>query len=269
MWQTLTIINPGELKSTFMHSFMREANFQALLSDDSEMCSHVSDLVEVYEAFQTEDVHKIHLAHMVDAAHVTQPQPDPAYDETHLHESKLPNSALASFIQFLNCKYNVTTGSSNPSSNLNSLAHTIISLEASFLDSFSLQGVQYLTKNYRMHNSHILFWSIQGDASMAPGHSMPSQITHIFLHSLPPSLHSCTTQGSFHCQAVYVCVQPYGSLQPKLRDTDQTYRKFGFAGGFLCQRELAPVVTFKHCLSRCSNTIMHKSASVAPHTSNG
>ena len=195
MWQTLTIINPGELKSTFMHSFMREANFQALLSDDSEMCSHVSDLVEVYEAFQTEDVHKIHLAHMVDAAHVTQPQPDPAYDETHLHESKLPNSALASFTQFLNCKYNVTTGSSNPSSNLNSLAHTIISLEASFLDSFSLQGVQYLTKNYRMHNSHILFWSIQGDASMAPGHSMPSQITHIFLHSLPPSLHSCTTQG--------------------------------------------------------------------------
>ncbi len=28
-----------------MHSSMREANFQALLSDDNEMHSHVSDLV--------------------------------------------------------------------------------------------------------------------------------------------------------------------------------------------------------------------------------
>jgi hypothetical protein len=50
---------------------MREANFQALLSDDSEMRSHVSDLVEVYEAFRTEDVRGTRLAHIVDAAHVT------------------------------------------------------------------------------------------------------------------------------------------------------------------------------------------------------
>jgi hypothetical protein len=231
-----------------MHSSVREANFQALLSDDSEMRSHVSDLVEVYEAFRTEDVRGTRLAHMVDAAHVTQPQPDLVYDETRLRESRLPDSALAPFIQFLNCKYDVTAGSSN----LNSLAHTIISPEASFLDSFSLRGVQYSTKSYRTRNSHILFRSFQGNASMAPGRSMPGQITHIFLHSLPPFLHSRAAQGSSRRLAVYVCVQPYGSLQPELSDTDQTYRKFGFAGGFLCRRELAPVVVIEP-----SNIVSH------------
>jgi hypothetical protein len=170
------------------------------------------------------------------------------YDETRLRESRLPNSALASFIQFLDCKYDVTAGSSN----LNSLAHTIISPEASFLDSFSLRGVQYSTKSYRTRNSHILFRSFQGNASTVPGHSMPGQITHVFLHSLPPSLHSRTAQGSSRRLAVYVCVQPYGSLQPELSDIDQTYRKFGFAGGFLCRRELAPVVVIEP-----SNIVSH------------
>ena len=56
-----------------MHSSVREANFQALLSDDRELRSHVSDLVEVYDTIRTEDVRGTRLAHMV---HVTQSQPD-------------------------------------------------------------------------------------------------------------------------------------------------------------------------------------------------
>lgn len=235
-----------------MHSSVREANFQALLSDDSEMSSHVSDLVEVYETFRTEDVRGTRLAHMVDAARVKQPQPDLVYDETRLRESRLPDSALASFIRFLNCKYNVTAGSTG--SSFDSLANTIISPEASFLDSFSLRGVQYSTKSYRSRNSHILFRPFQGKAPMAPDHSLPAgQITHIFLHSLTPSLYSRAAQGtSSRCLALYVCVEPYGSLQSELSDTDQMYRKFGFAGGFLCRRELASVVVIEP-----SNIVSH------------
>jgi hypothetical protein len=37
-------------------------------------------------------------------------------------------------------------------------------------------------------------------------------------------------------------VQPYLSLQPELSEMDQMYRRFGFAGGFLCRRELAPPI---------------------------
>lgn len=228
-----------------MHSSAREANFQALLSDDSEMRSHVSDLVEVYEAIRTEDVRGTRLAHMVDAACVTQPQSDLVYDGTRLRELSLPDSVLASFVQFLGCKYQVTVGSSS----LNSLAHTVISPEAKFLDSFSLRGVQYSTTSYRTRNSHILFRSFQsgdsGSKSKASSHSKPGQITHIFLHSLSPSPHSRGAHGGSCRPAVYVCVQPYCSLQPELSDTDRMYRRFGFAGGFLCRRELAPIVVIE------------------------
>jgi hypothetical protein len=39
-------------------------------------------------------------------------------------------------------------------------------------------------------------------------------------------------------------VQPYLSLQTnsELSNMDQMYRRFGFAGGFLCRRELAPPI---------------------------
>ncbi len=102
--------------------------------------------MEVYEAIRAEDVCGTCLAHMVNAAHVTQPQSDLVYNGTRLHESSLPASALTSFIQFLDCNYLVTAGSRD-----------MISAEAKFLDSFSLRGVQYLTMSYRTRNSHILF----------------------------------------------------------------------------------------------------------------
>jgi hypothetical protein len=69
---------------------------------------------------------------------------------------------------------------------------------------------------------------------MAPCQSMPGQITPVFLYDVPPSLHSSAAQGGSHCPGVYISVQPYGSLQPKLSDMDWMYRRFGFAGGFLC-----------------------------------
>jgi hypothetical protein len=239
-----------------MHSSVREANFQALLSDDRELRSHVSDLVEVYDTIRTEDVRGTRLAHMV---HVTQSQPDLVYDGTRLRKSSLPDSVLASFVQFLNSKHHATVGSSN----LNNLAHTIIPPEANFLDSFSLRGVQYSTKSYRTRNSHILFRSFQsGSASMAPHQSMPGQITHVFLYIVPLSPNSSAAQGGPHRPAVYVSVQPYGSLQPELSNMDRMYRRFGFAGGFLCRREIAPVVIIEP-----SNIVSH--VAITPLCING
>src|SRR6266702_3277185 len=83
--------------------------------------------------------------------------------------------------------------------------------------------------------------------SKALGHLKPSQITHIFLHSLPssPHSHAQAAQGGSHHPDVYLCVQLYSFLQPKLSDTNQMYRRFGFAGGFLCQRELAPIIVIE------------------------
>ena len=80
------LFRPGELELTFMRSSTREANLQALLEDDSEVRSHVGDLVEVYKGILAEDVRGTRLAHMIDAVHLTQKTADIAYDGNSLGE---------------------------------------------------------------------------------------------------------------------------------------------------------------------------------------
>jgi hypothetical protein len=65
-----------------MHSSVREANLQALLSDNSELSSDVGDLVEVYRNICAEDVRGTRLAHMVDMNHVVQQGPNLAVVST-------------------------------------------------------------------------------------------------------------------------------------------------------------------------------------------
>jgi hypothetical protein len=225
-----------------MHSSAREANLQALLLDDSEVRSHVGNLVEVYENICAEDVRGTRLAHMVDVVRLTEQEPNLVYDGTRLCKSNLPNSVLIPFIRFLKRKQ--ATGYAT---SLDGPPSTAIHPEAMFLDKFSLQGVQYSTMNYRTRNSHILFRHNQSDASKAPSQPEPGQITHIFLHSGVSAPHTALrttppTRRPLHPD-LYLCVQPYLSLQPELSNMDQMYRKFGFAGGFLCRRELAtPIV---------------------------
>jgi len=79
----------------------------------------------------------------------------------------------------------------------------------------------------------------------------PGQITHIFLHPQVPA-----PPGQHHHPPVYVCVQPYASLQPsaepELSDIDQMYRRFGFAGGFLCKNDFSTLIIIEP-----SNIISH------------
>jgi hypothetical protein len=232
-----------------MHSSIREANLHALLSDDSEVHSHVGNLVEVYEGIRAQDVRGTRLAHMVDAVHFTGQEPNLVYDGTRLRESNLPDFVLAPFVRFLNYKQQATvdsTGRDNPPG-------TAIHPGAKFLDKFSLRGVQYSTGSCRTRNSHILFRNPQLDACNGPSEPQPGQITHIFLHFGVPTSH---TLSKPKCKPrhpdVYICVRPYLSLQPELSNVDQMYRRFGFAGGFLCRRELAsPVIIYP------SNIISH------------
>jgi hypothetical protein len=234
----------------FMHSSVREAKFRAILTDDSEVRSHVGNLVEAYEAVRTEDAHGTRLAHMVNAAHLTSQHL--VYDGTRLHDSSLPGPVLETFIYFLEHRHQVTV---DPTS-LDSLRGSGISREDRFLDSFSLRGVQYSTVSHRTRNSHILFHSLQlGDAPTAPNLIEPGQITHIFLHFLPHSPHPTTVQGGPRRLDVYLCVRPYDLLQPEFSDFDRMFRRFGFAGGFLRQRELTEPIFIEP-----SNIISHVAA---------
>jgi len=214
-----------------MRSSTREANLQAILTDDSEVRSHVGDLVEAYKNILAEDVRGTRLAHMIDTAHLAQRTLDFAYDRKRLHESSFPDAILAVFNQFLHRKHpalmEIDTESSptaDPSRN------------AQFLDKFSLRGVQYSTATCRSRDSHLFFRS--------PQHEKSGQITHIFFHTHVPDSPSSSSRGQASHPSVYLCVQPYAPLQhsPDLREIDRRYKRFGFAGGFLCRNEFAPPV---------------------------
>ena len=91
----------------FMHSSIREANSQALLSDDDEVHSHVDELVKVYKDICSKDVCGTCLAHMVDAVHLTQQEPNAGlvYDGMCWHESCLSDSIFALYVWFLKCHH--------------------------------------------------------------------------------------------------------------------------------------------------------------------
>ena len=224
-----------------MHSSVREANLQALLLDDSEVRSQVGDLVEVYENTCAEDVRGTRLAHMVDAVRLTEQEPNLVYDGASLCKSSIPGSVSAPFIRFLKCKQRVTgdaAGLAGPSG-------TEMHPEATFLNKFSLRGVQYSTVKYRARNSRVLFRRCQSDASRGPGQPEPGQIMCIFLYSEisgVPAPHTALPKHRPPHPDLYVCVQPYLSPQPELSNVDRAYRRFCFAGGFLCRRELAPPI---------------------------
>lgn len=233
-----------------MHSSVREANLQALLLDNSELRSHVGNLVEVYENICAEDVRGTRLAHMVDMNHVVQQGPNLVYDRRRLHKSNLPDSALSPFLQFLTHKRQAAGGATDQDSSPGMATCP----EVKLLDKFSLRGVQYSTEKSRMRNSHIIFRHHQSDA---PSQAESGQIIHVFLHSTP--------HATSHEHNLYLCVRPYLSLQPEFSNMDQMYRRFGFAGGFLCRtdsRELAPLIIIEP-----SSVISH--AAVTPLVING
>ena len=227
-----------------MRSSTREANLQALLEDDSEVSSQVGDLVDMYKGILAEDVRGTRLAHMIDAVHLTQQTADIVYDESSVRESNLPHDILAAFGQFLRCKHPELKGTDTAEGS----STAVTSPNAKVLDKFSLRSVQYSTASRRTRDSHISFRTpyLQPEMCEPPHSSRPGQIMHIFLHSHVPIPRYPAPPGQCHHQSVYVCVRPYAPLQPtlepELRTIDQTYRRFGFAGGFLCRNDFMPPI---------------------------
>jgi len=132
------------------------------------------------------------------------------------------------------------------STNLDGPPDTAIPREAKFLDKFSLRGVEYSTVRCRIRNSHVLFRHFEPDTSRASNQPESGQITHISSIPLFPHHTPFLNIKPLH-PGFYLCVRPYLSLQPELSNIDEMYRRFGFAGGFLCRRELAPPIIIEPC----------------------
>ena len=229
----------------FMRSSTREANLQALLEDNSKVHSHVGDLVDVYKGILAKDVRRTCLAHMIDAVHLKQQTGDIAYDGNSVCKSSLPDDILAAFGQFLRCKHPELKGTDTTEGS----SAAVASLNAKVLDKFSLCGVKFSTASRRARDSHVSFRTplLQPEMCKPPHSSQPGQITHILFHSHAHTPCCHASPGQCHHQSVYVCVRPYASLQPtlksELKTIDQTYRQFGFAGGFSCRNDFtAPII---------------------------
>jgi hypothetical protein len=220
-----------------MRSSAREAKLQALLFDHSEVREGVDELVKTYQAFRTEDVRGTRLAHMVDMAQLTQ-QPDFVFDETCLRDMSIPEAVLLPLAQFLNRKHTTTIYSSGGSYGIS------VSPKAKFLDKFSLRGVQYSTESCRICNSHILFRSPRPDSTESLAKPEPGQIIYAFLHyQIQVGLHRAPEdKGQVHYPSICLCVRPYLPVQPELKDVDESYQRFGVAGGFLSARKLGPPI---------------------------
>jgi hypothetical protein len=223
-----------------MRSSAREAKLQALLFDDSEVREGVDELVKTYQGFRTEDVRGTRLAHMVDMAQLTQ-QRNFIFDEKCLRDMSIPEAVLLPLTQFLSRqKHSTTTYPSDSSSGIS------VSPKAKFLDKFSFRGVQYATASCRTRNSHILFRPPSPDSTELLAKSVPGQLTYVFLHDQIPeirvNLHALKNEGQVHYSSVCICVRPYLPVQPELKDVDESYRKFGFAGGFLSMQKLGPPI---------------------------
>lgn len=235
---SLTWRQSGELELTFLRSSAREAKLQALLFDHSEVREGVDELVKTHQAFRAEDVRGTRLAHMLDMARLEQ-QPDFVFDETCLRDMSIPEAVLPPLAQFLNRKHSTTIYSSDGSSGIS------VSPKAKFLDKFSFRGVQYSTASCRIRNSHILFQPLKPDSTESLAKPEPGQITYAFLHyQTRVDLHRAPeNEEQAHYPSICLCIRPYlPALQPELKGVDESYRRFGFAGGFLSAQKLGPPI---------------------------
>jgi hypothetical protein len=219
-----------------MRSSAREAKLKALLFDHGEVRERVDELAKTYQAFLAEDVRGTRLAHMIDMDQLAQ-QPDFIFDETCLRDMILPDAVLLPFSQFLHRKHAATIYSTDSSPSL------LVSPRAKFLDKFSFRGVQYSTASSRTRNSHVLFRPPKLDSSESLTSPEPGQIIHAFLHSQTNTTHYVhEDEGQDRHPSICLCIRPYMPVQPELSDVDKSYRRFGFAGGFLSAQTLGPPI---------------------------
>lgn len=220
-----------------MRNSAREAKLRALLFDHGEVRGGVDELAKTYQAFLAEDDRGTRLAHMIDVDKLGR-QPDFIFDKTCLRDMSLPEAVLLPLSQFLDRKHATTIFSTSPALS--------VSPRAKFLDKFSFRGVQYSTASSRARNSHVLFRPPKLDSSASDSESLaspePGQIIHAFLHSQINTHCAHEEEGQDRYSSACLCIRPYLPVQPELGDVDKSYRRFGFAGGFLSAQLLGPPI---------------------------
>lgn len=188
-----------------MNSTGRAANLKAILSDNKEIRSQVSEAIKVYEHGLKRDSRGIRLAHMLDP------------EDSHFDlESRSRWSALSpderqmlhNYLAWVHEDFDLSEWQAS----------------ASIMDQISISGVRYARKDVLKHDqdSHILFLIPGTTNTIGVG-----EIINIFQY-----WH--TTSTGVETKGIYLVVDRFSPDVAQVLDIPDPYRQYPVAVGYLC-----------------------------------
>ena len=217
-------ISAGELESTFMKTSSRNANLRAILADDETVQQTVHEMMTAMKSVEDEDVRGFRLASLL--------EPDqPVFgDESCTKSIQLGEEEYQLLYELLK-----RTSGNKP---------LILPHHARSLEQLSIRGVSYDTlhgRNFR--DSNIIFQP--GEPRLTIHGQRAGAIDTIFQYQYSADGEQKTDY--------YISIRAHFPLALPVGTTDP-YRKYGFAGGFLCKPEISElhVINASNVISHCS-----------------
>lgn len=193
-----------------MNTAARSANLRAILADDSSIRKAVVDMVTIMDTTAKEDARGFRLASMLDPS-----QPEYTAD-SNAKPFKLDGQWQALLQDLI--------ASANPAAQ-----HLVFPTEALAVDEISIRSVRYGTSNSSKFRDSAIIFRPADRLSRNNSVAMAGIIRSIFQFTYGSA-------GGPENTSFYLAVQEY----PPLDATDgpvDAYRKYGFAGGYLCHCE--------------------------------
>ncbi|KAK6997497.1 hypothetical protein R3P38DRAFT_2453289, partial [Favolaschia claudopus] len=218
----------GSIETTYMNATGRASNLKAILTDNKEVRSKVSETIKVYEHSLNRNSRGIRLANMID------PEDTHFDQESHSHWSTLTRTErhiLQDYLCFTHPHTNITLSDWQAS--------------ASIMDKISVNGVCYAQKNVQKfdQDSYILY-NVPNTTQIGVG-----QIINIFQYWY-------TFEGQQEQKGVYLIVDSFSTNIADIIDIPDPYRKYPNAVGYLCSRRIIEtrVIESKHIWSHFGMT---------------
>jgi hypothetical protein len=211
-----------------MNASGRAANLKAMLSDNEDLRTRVSEAIKVYEHGQNRDSRGIRLANMID--------PEDSHFDVESRSrwgalSLEERHLLQSYLSWVYEDFDLNEWQAS----------------ASIMDEISIKGVRYAKKNVRKldEDSHILF-TIPGTDHIGVG-----EILNIFQYWHTPST-GLETKG------IYLVINRFSTDISSIMDIPDPYRQYPTAVGYLCtQSHLETrIIEAKHVWSHFALTPM-------------
>jgi len=181
------------------------ANLRGILADDEDIRQTVVEMVDTMKCIEQEDIRGFRRAALL----------DPSTPEYLMTSKVRPFTLENDHHQLLRIQIERT----DPGARIPADAHAV--------EEISSHGVSYATCfSPASRNSAIIFGSPNPDG--VETHRV-GKVTKIFQHTH-------RTSGGKNVSCCYLIVQEYVPMVPN-RGRADPYKKFGFSGGFLCQKE--------------------------------